>query len=80
MRRTNALVLFLALFTLDAYAESSRPNVVFILADDLGYGDVGANNPMSKIPTPGMDRLAAEGIRGRLGDRVLRRSRRGERG
>ncbi|MDP6116574.1 MAG: sulfatase-like hydrolase/transferase, partial [Planctomycetota bacterium] len=39
------------------------PNVVIILADDLGYGDVGANNPDSRIPTPAMDRVAAEGIR-----------------
>lgn len=44
-------------------SDSSRqPNVVFIMADDMGYGDVGAYNPESKIPTPNMDRLAAEGI------------------
>ncbi len=42
---------------------SEAPNVVIILADDLGYGDVGANNPDSKIPTPAMDRVAAEGMR-----------------
>ncbi len=41
----------------------SKPNVVLILADDLGYGDVHANNPDSKIPTPHIDRLAAEGLR-----------------
>ena len=40
-----------------------RPNVVLILADDLGYGDVGCYNPFSRIPTPHMDRLAAEGVR-----------------
>ena len=34
-----------------------------ILADDLGYGDVGCYNPASRIPTPHMDRLAAEGVR-----------------
>ncbi len=39
------------------------PNVVIILADDLGYGDPAFNNPESKIPTPAMDRLAAEGMR-----------------
>ena len=38
------------------------PNIVVVLADDMGYGDVGAYNPESKIPTPHMDRLAAEGI------------------
>ena len=40
-----------------------RPNVVVILADDLGYGDVQAFNPKSKIPTPNLDRLAREGVR-----------------
>lgn len=38
------------------------PNIVYILADDLGYGDVRCLNPESKIPTPHMDRLAAEGM------------------
>jgi len=40
-----------------------RPNIVFIMADDMGYGDVGCYNPESKIPTPNMDRLAKEGMR-----------------
>src|SRR5882757_3458455 len=40
-----------------------KPNIVFILADDLGYGDVRCYNAQSKIPTPNLDRLAAEGIR-----------------
>ena len=39
------------------------PNVVIILADDMGYGDPGCYNPNSKCPTPNIDRLAAEGIR-----------------
>jgi len=39
------------------------PNVVFIMADDMGYGDVGCYHPASKIPTPHMDRLAREGVR-----------------
>ena len=38
------------------------PNIVFIMADDMGYGDVGCYNPDSRIPTPNMDRLASEGI------------------
>ena len=42
---------------------ASRPNVVFILCDDLGYGDVACNNPEGKIPTPCIDRLAAQGMR-----------------
>jgi arylsulfatase A-like enzyme len=39
------------------------PNIVFIMADDMGYGDLGCYNKASKIPTPAMDALAAEGIR-----------------
>ncbi|MCX7427478.1 MAG: arylsulfatase [Planctomycetia bacterium] len=42
---------------------AARPNIVFILADDLGYGDVGCYNRESKIPTPNLDRLASEGMR-----------------
>ena len=45
-------------------ARTGRPNVVVILADDLGYGDVGCYNPdRGQIPTPEIDRLAAEGMR-----------------
>ncbi len=44
-------------------AEARRPNIVFILADDLGYGDLGCYNKDSKIPTPHLDRLASEGMR-----------------
>ena len=38
------------------------PNIVFILADDMGYGDVQAFNPDSRIPTPNLNRLAREGM------------------
>jgi arylsulfatase A len=41
----------------------ARPNVVVVVADDLGLGDVGAYWPASKVPTPHLDRLAAEGMR-----------------
>jgi arylsulfatase A-like enzyme len=40
-----------------------RPNVVLIVADDLGYGDVGCYNEKAKVATPHMDRLAREGMR-----------------
>lgn len=39
-----------------------KPNIVYILCDDLGYGDVSCLNPQSKIVTPHMDRLAREGL------------------
>ncbi len=39
------------------------PNIVFILADDLGYGDLPCYNKDSKIPTPNLDRLAAQSMR-----------------
>ncbi|MFO7955746.1 MAG: arylsulfatase [Candidatus Brocadiia bacterium] len=41
----------------------ATPNIIYILADDMGYGDLCANNPDSRIPTPNLDRLAAEGMR-----------------
>lgn len=39
------------------------PNILFILADDLGYGDVACYNEESRIPTPNLDQLAKEGMR-----------------
>jgi len=45
-----------------AHKPSSKPNIVIILADDLGYGDPGCYNPKSKIATPNIDRLAREGL------------------
>ena len=42
---------------------ADKPNIIIIMADDMGYGDVGCYNPDSKIPTPNMDRLAAQGVR-----------------
>ena len=44
-------------------AEEDRPNIIFILADDMGYGDVRAFNPDSKIATPNLDGLASAGVR-----------------
>lgn len=58
--RCHSLV---ALFLAASLASAAdKPNIVFILADDLGYGDVRALNPASKIATPNFDRLAAAGL------------------
>jgi arylsulfatase A-like enzyme len=55
------LSLAFALFA-SVLVAAERPNVIFILADDLGYGDLGCYG-QKKIPTPHLDRLAAEGMR-----------------
>ena len=57
---TLGLVGFAILF--EARAAEPRPNLVFILADDLGYGDLGCYG-QTLIETPHIDRLAVEGIR-----------------
>lgn len=44
------------------FAASTKPNVVIIYADDMGYGDLNSQNPNSKIPTPNLDQLAKEGM------------------
>ena len=46
----------------DTVADTKQPNVVIVLADDLGYGDVQPLNPKSTISTPAFNRLAEEGI------------------
>ena len=64
MRRRDFLhTLALAPFAARALAQSRRPpNIVFIMADDLGYGDIGCYG-QKNIKTPNIDRIAAEGIR-----------------
>jgi arylsulfatase A len=47
---------------LSAVEPLPRPNIVFILCDDLGYGDVKCLNPDGKIATPRMDQIAKEGM------------------
>jgi arylsulfatase A-like enzyme len=60
----TALLLFVAAAPASSAEPARRPpNIVFILADDLGYGDLHCYNKDSKIPTPNLDRLAAQSMR-----------------
>jgi len=62
------LVLFTLSFCVNAQTEGTRPNIILIFADDLGYTDVGFNRPANfpeeygVIPTPEIDALAANGV------------------
>lgn len=49
--------------SLSAQHKVKQPNIIFILADDLGYGNLRSYNKNSPIPTPNIDRLAKEGTR-----------------
>ncbi|WP_244495673.1 sulfatase-like hydrolase/transferase, partial [Ensifer sp. Root278] len=48
-----------------AFAQQSAPNILFILADNVGYGDIGVygGGELRGSPTPRIDQLAAEGLR-----------------
>jgi arylsulfatase A-like enzyme len=44
------------------HKKENSPNIIYILADDLGYGDIKSLNPESKISTPNMDQLTENGV------------------
>ncbi|MGI9242649.1 MAG: arylsulfatase [Verrucomicrobiales bacterium] len=58
----RAVTLFLFLSIASAALHAEKPNVIFILADDLGYGDLGCFG-QKQLTTPHIDQLAAEGMR-----------------
>ncbi|MET4138391.1 arylsulfatase [Pedobacter sp. UYP1] len=58
--RTVILILFWGITALQAAAQQSRPNIVVILADDLGFSDIGAFG--AEIHTPVLDKLAKQGL------------------
>lgn len=65
MKSYTYFLLFLICTTLFSCREekiSSPPNIVYILADDLGYGDLGVFNPQGKIKTPHLDEMAQQGM------------------
>ncbi|MFK7810862.1 MAG: arylsulfatase [Maribacter sp.] len=47
----------------EAVSDEKQPNIIYILADDLGYGDISSFNPEGKIKTPNIDKLAEEGMK-----------------
>ena len=53
----------LACLSYDDTNAQERPNIIYILTDDLGYGDVKAYNKVGKINTPNIDKLAKQGMR-----------------
>src|ERR1700684_4206706 len=60
-KRFWLFVLLLGLAPVGAFTAS--PNIVFILCEDLGYMDIGANNPKTFYETPNIDKLAQRGMR-----------------
>ena len=56
------LLHFLIGMTLCSAHAAQKPNIIFIMADDMGSGDVRALNSKSRIPTPNLDRLSREGM------------------
>ncbi|HLF35613.1 MAG TPA: arylsulfatase [Cyclobacteriaceae bacterium] len=63
-RWTRFIFIGILAMSVSCSRRASQPNILIILADDLGYGDVQCYNPESgKIPTPNIDRLAREGMR-----------------
>ena len=65
-RISCACVFLLCVIPLATYADTTnvgRPNIIFMMADDLGYGDVSCYNSEAKVATPNIDQLAKSGIR-----------------
>ncbi|MEO9475971.1 MAG: arylsulfatase [Cyclobacteriaceae bacterium] len=69
MKRTNFLLVIVSSVILSCSEKKAEittnpdtPNIIYILADDLGYGDVQAFNPDGKIPTPNLDAMAKNGV------------------
>ena len=63
MKKFLMLAMFASAGQVFAAVQAGLPNIVYILCDDLGYGDVHALNPQrGKIPTPHLDALATQGM------------------
>ncbi|MDO7172403.1 sulfatase family protein [Mariniflexile sp. AS56] len=71
MRKIKTVGLFITVFGVFIFSSfgqekiktsKNSPNIIFILADDLGYGDISSYNENSKIQTPEIDKLASNGV------------------
>ncbi|MFK7770370.1 MAG: arylsulfatase [Mariniblastus sp.] len=65
VRRTSLVMFFLLVIAsqnASGFEEQKQPNIIFVMADDLGYGDLGCYGS-KQIKTPNIDRIASEGIR-----------------
>ena len=63
MKQVLAVLLAVCVLASSLTIAAEKPHIVFILVDDMGYGDPGCYNPDSRIPTPHIDRLARAGMR-----------------
>jgi len=63
MVKTRTLIFLLATLLWTSVVNAKDPNIVVILVDDMGYGDLKSYNAESKIPTPNLDSLAQHGMR-----------------
>ena len=64
-KKTIAILFAVLILPAGAWVQAAqpKPHIVFIMVDDMGYGDAGCYNPQSKIPTPHIDSLANAGMR-----------------
>lgn len=61
--KNNFILAGFLMGSVSLFAQKTKaPNIIFILADDMGYGDVAALNENCKIKTPNIDRMAAQGV------------------
>ena len=61
-RKLATLLIAAATLLIQSSAIAKHPNIVLILADDFGVGDIQAHYPNNKIPTPHLDKLVTEGM------------------